>query len=268
MASAVARSGPVTHIPGHHVEATPHTAAPSVSDADADNGRIARRRVVAQAALVYRTQFRRVASTALVVFGFVGAIDTIAVILVVDDHVSRPVGSAITSLVAAVLGMVGIVFYAGALDKVVDANMHGHPEPTIREIWHALPLRRLAVADVLLALMTLAGLALGVVPGVVVFTLFCVVGPVITIEDRPVLDALRRSVSLTRRAFWSTLVLVTVPVQFEHAVLHAIHYTEVFDHPVVPAILLNGALGAAIASFVGLVEVVLAHRLIARDATT
>jgi hypothetical protein len=57
-------------------------------------------------------------------------------------------------------------------------------------------------------------------------------------------------------------------VQFEHAVLHAIHYTEVFDHPVVPAILLNGALGAAIASFVGLVEVVLAHRLIARDATT
>jgi hypothetical protein len=47
-------------------------------------------------------------------------------------------------------------------------------------------------------------------------------------------------------------------------VLHAINYTELFDHPVVPAFLLNGLLGTLIGSVVGLVEVVLAHALIAR----
>ena len=67
-----------------------------------------------------------------------------------------------------------------------------------------------------------------------------------------------------RPHFWLTLVLVTVPLQVEQAVLHAIHYTELFEHPVVPAFLLNGLLGMVIGSAVGLIEVVLAYELIAR----
>ena len=38
----------------------------------------------------------------------------------------------------------------------------------------------------MLALATLAGTALFVIPGVIVFTLWSLVGPVITIEDRSV----------------------------------------------------------------------------------
>ena len=48
--------------------------------------------------------------------------------------------------------------------------------------------------------------------------------------------------------------------------LHAIHYTDIFEHPLVPAFLLNGLLGMVIGSVVGLVEVVLAYELIARNA--
>ena len=46
--------------------------------------------------------------------------------------------------------------------------------------------------------------------------------------------------------------------------MHAIHYTEIFEHPLVPAFLLNGLLGMVIGSVVGLVEVVLAYDLISR----
>ncbi len=108
------------------------------------------------------------------------------------------------------------------------------------------------------------GFALFVIPGIVIFTLWSLVGPVITIEDRPPGSALRRSSALVRRSFWLTLFLVTLPLEVEETVLHAIQYTEIFEHPLIPAFLLNGLLGMVIGSIVGLVEVVLAYELIAR----
>jgi hypothetical protein len=216
----------------------------------------------------YRERFWRVAGTAFTVFGTVAVVDAIATVLVIDRHVSRPIGALITSTAAGVFAMAGVVVYAGLLDKVVGAHLHGHPDLTLEEIWHALPLRRLFVADLVLALATVIGLALFVIPGIVLFTLWSLVGPVITIEDRAVASAFGRSWQLVRSAFWLTFWLVTVPLEIEQAALHAIHYTEIFEHPLVPAFLLNGLLGMVIGSIVGLVEVVLAYELIARPEAT
>ena len=227
-------------------------------------GRLRVREVLGAALRTYRERFWRVAGTAFVVFGAVAAVDAFATVLVIDRHVSRPYGAGITSTVSAVFAMVGVVVYAGILDKVVGAHLHGHPDLSVREIWHVLPLGRLVGADVVLALGTLAGLAVFVIPGVILFTLWSLVGPVITIEDRAVGSALRRSWQLVRPHFWLVLVLVTIPLQVEQAVLHAIHYAEIFEHPLVPAFLLNGLLGMVIGSVVGLIEVVLAYELIAR----
>jgi hypothetical protein len=223
--------------------------------------------VVGAALRTYRERFWRVAGTAFVVFGTVAAIDALATVLVIDRHVSRPLGALITSAISAVFSMVGVVVYAGILDKVVGAHLHGHPDLTLGEIWRVLPMRRLVAADVVLAIATLAGLALFIVPGVVVFTLWSLVGPVITIEDRSVGSALRRSRQLVRPHFWLTLGLVTAPLQVEQAVLHAIHYTDIFEHPLVPAFFLNGLLGMVVGSVVGLVEVVLAYDLISTSTT-
>ncbi len=228
------------------------------------HGRPRPREVIGAALRTYRERFWRVAGTAFVVFGAVAAVDAIATVLVIDRHVSRPVGAAITSAMSAVFSMAGVVVYAGILDKVVGAHLHGHPDLSVREIWRVLPLRRLAAADVVLAAVTLAGLALFVVPGVVIFTLWSLVGPVITIEDRSVSAAFRRSWQLVRPCFWLTLCFVTLPLQVEQTLLHAIHYAEIFEHPFVPAFLLNGMLGMVIGSVVGLIEVVLAYELIAR----
>ena len=226
-----------------------------------------RARGVIRAALrTYRERFWRVAGTAFVVFGAVAAIDAVATVLVIDRHVSRPAGAAITSVASAVFSMVGVVIYAGILDKVVGAHLHGHPDLRIREIRRVLPLRRLVAADVVLAVATIIGLALFVVPGVVVFTMWCLVGPVVTIEDRAVGSAFRRSWQLVRPCFWLTLFLVALPLQVEQTVLHAIHYTDIFEHPLVPAFLVNGLLGMVVGSVVGLVEVVLAYELISRSS--
>jgi hypothetical protein len=211
----------------------------------------------------YRERFWRVAGTAFTVFGIVAVVDAIATVLVIDHHVSRPIGALITSTVAGVFAMAGVVVYAGILDKVVGAHLHGHRDLTLKEVWRVLPLRRLIAADVVLAIATVVGLALFVVPGIILFTLWSLVGPVITIEDRAVTSALGRSWQLVRPAFWLTFWLVTVPLEVEQAALHAIHYTEIFEHPLVPAFLVNGLIGMVIGSIVGLVEVVLAYELIA-----
>lgn len=219
--------------------------------------------VIRAALRTYRDRFRQVAGTAFLVFGSVAVVDTFGAVLVADHHVSRPIGAAITSMVTAVLSATGIVVYAGLLDKLVGAHLHGHEDLPLRQAWRVLPLGRLLAADVALAAAVVVGLALFVVPGVILFTLWSLVGPVITIEDRSVRSAFGRSWQLVRPNFWLTFALVTLPLQVEAVLLHAIHYTEVFEHPLVPALVVNGLLGAVVGSVVGLIEVVLAYELIA-----
>jgi hypothetical protein len=179
------------------------------------------------------------------------------------QHVSSPTGDVIASTAAAVFAMAGVVIYAGVLDKVVGTHVQGEPDLSVTEIVHVLPIRRLIAADQLLAIATLAGLALFVVPGVIIFTLLSLVGPTITIEDRTVGSAFKRSSQLVRPRFWLTFVLMTLPLQLEQAALHAIDHTALFTHPVLPAFIVNGLLGTVIGSVVGLIEVVLAYELIA-----
>jgi hypothetical protein len=238
--------------------------APHAVELAVVHGRLRARDVVRPAMRTYREQFWRVAGTAFFVFGIVAAVDAFATVLVIDRHVSRPIGAAVTSVLAGAFAMAGVVIYAGILDKVVGAHLHGHPNLPIRKIPSVLPLGRLVAADVVLSIATVLGLALFVVPGIVVFTMWSLVGPIITIEDRKVFSALRRSWGLVRPSFWLTFFLVTIPLEIEQAVLHAIHYTEIFEHPLVPALCLNGLLGMVIGSIVGLFEVVLAYELIMR----
>ena len=140
--------------------------------------------------------------------------------------------------------MVGVVVYAGILDKVVGAHLHGHPDlKRSRDLARASHWAGSSEPTCCWRSERSPAWPCSSFPGVILFTLWSLVGPVITIEDRSVGSALRRSWHLVRPCFWLTLGLVTVPLQFEQAVLHAVHYTEIFEHPLVPAFLLNGLLG-------------------------
>jgi len=194
---------------------------------------------------------------AVVVFGTAAALDTLAVRALHDR------GSLFVALLTGPLSvsMAGIVLYAGMLDRIVGHHLHGHERPTIWGALRTLPWTRLLVADALLVAGTTIGVALFVVPGLVFFTAFCLVGPLVNIEAIGVGAAFRRSASLVRTAPWPTVFLVTVPTYVELTLMHGIEYAET-DHAYLLAFGVSAVIGATVGAFVGLFEVTLAYELL------
>jgi hypothetical protein len=220
------------------------------------------RDVVRGALRIYRDRFRRVACVSVVVFGLTGLLDAFVETVIEDGRLGGWVG--VLEPLAAAASTFGLVLFAGVLDVVLDDHLAGRPDRPMRRALADLPLTRLLIADAVVTVVTLLGYVLLVVPGVVAFTLLCITGPVIVAERRGVVDGLRRSVQLVRARFWLVLLVVTVPVSLEEDIAHAIDYRG-FDHPLVAAFVVAAVVGGAVSSFIGLVEVVLAHELATRN---
>ena len=131
----------------------------------------------------------------------------------------------------------------------------------MRGALRTLPWARLLVADAILVAATTIGTALFVVPGLIVFTLFCLVGPLVNIEGIGVTAAFRRSASLVRTAPWPTVFLVTVPTYVEITLLHGFEFAEA-EHAYLLAFAVSAVIGATVGAFVGLFEVTLAYELL------
>ncbi len=205
----------------------------------------------------YRAYPRTVVGLAVVVFGVSAALDTL---------VARSLHDRYSLLVALLTGplsisMAGIVLYAGMLDRIVGHHLHGHERPTLRGSLRTLPWGRLLVADAILVAATTIGVALFVVPGLIVFTLFCLVGPLVNIEGIGVAAAFSRSASLVRTALWPTVFLVTVPTYVELTLLHGVEFAEA-EQPYLLAFGVSAVIGATVGAFVGLFEVTLAYELL------
>ncbi len=106
-------------------------------------------------------------------------------------------------------------------------------------------------------------LALLVIPGLIFFTFFSLVGPAVVMEDRKVFDGFRRSVRLVRGHFWLMFLLVTLPILFEENVVHGI-VEAVDDVGPFLVFVVNTLAGAVVGSVVAVVEVTLASRLAMR----
>jgi hypothetical protein len=208
---------------------------------------------------VLRRRPRRVLGTAAVVFGATALVSAMVEVWVIAANEPVEV-DALASILAAMVTGLGIVFYAGLLDVVVSSLHEGAPDPPVREVLHRLPLTRLLVADVLLVVASGLAAAAFIIPGLVVFTFFGLVGPVIVTEDLGLTAAFRRSAQLVRPHFWMGLFLVTIPFIIEDRVLHSID-PDFFGHPLLGAFVVSAALGATVGAAVGLVEVALAHEL-------
>lgn len=108
-------------------------------------------------------------------------------------------------------GLLGEVFFSGAI-AVSLTHPHGEDPPPLREIARRLKYGRLIAVDLLFVAIVAIGLLLGFVPGVLAYVWLGLAGPVVEIEDRTALGALRRSVNLVRDNFWLVL-LVLVPIE-------------------------------------------------------
>ena len=192
------------------------------------------------------------------------AVEAVAVGLPAASSDYRILEVIVILVVVATGRTLGGVFYAGLLDRLVGHRQGGHPRMSIAEVIRTLPYRRLWVANILLALVTTIGLLLLVIPGVLVYTLFSLVGPIINIEDQSVLRGFRRSAELVLPRFPLVLLLATLPTTAEQVLHEFVHFLLEHQPDYVVAIILDGLLAGTIGAFVGLVEVTLAYELGAR----
>jgi hypothetical protein len=119
------------------------------------------------------------------------------------------------------------------------------------------------IAEVVLLVSVGVGLALFVVPGIIVLTLFTLVGPVIVQERHGVVDGFRRTYRLSRAAWPKILLLVVFLLIVENGAHELIH--QAFHHSALWLQIMSSWLVAAvIGGTVGLVEVALASELMAR----
>jgi hypothetical protein len=219
------------------------------------------RPVVGAAFGTYRRRFGMIAGAALVVFGISASVDVLVDVLA--DQAGDNPGLVALLLTVVGLAVFGTEFFAGLMDRVVGEEERGHPRQQLRQILRTLPYGRLIAVDLLLVLGTaVLSLAL-LVPGIVFFTFYSLVGPAVVMEDRKVLSAFRRSARLVRGHFWLVFLLVTLPIALEENVVHGI--VEAVDSLGLLAVfVINTLAGAAVGSVVAVVEVTLAHRLAIR----
>jgi len=171
--------------------------------------------IYARIALTYRAKAGSLLLIAAAVFvpvGFLDALTTTADVESIDFasglHVLAVVAA--TALIT-MSGLLGEVFYSGAV-AVSLTHPHDERPPSALEVARRLDYKRLILVDVVYVLFVIVGLLIFFVPGILVFVWFGLAGPVVEIEGRGVVAALRRSASLVRGNFW-VVFLVLAPVE-------------------------------------------------------
>jgi hypothetical protein len=114
-------------------------------------------------------------------------------------------------LVLAVTGLVGEVFYTGAVSILLTHPRDGQA-PSLREIAGMVKYGPLIAIDLLYGFGFAVGTILFVIPGALVFVWFGLTAPVVEIEHRGIRAAFRRSVELVRHKFW-IVALVLIPIE-------------------------------------------------------
>jgi hypothetical protein len=121
-------------------------------------------------------------------------------------------GTVVALIVLAITGLLGEVFYTGAVAALMTGDHEDHEPPTLTEIAREVEYGRLIAIDVIYAVVVAIGFILLFVPGVVAFVFLALAAPVVEIEGRGVGDAIRRSVLLVRGRFWMVLAIL-LPIE-------------------------------------------------------
>lgn len=225
------------------------------------------RTVYRDAAQLFREHAGTVVGIAAVVLVPFAVIDALELL-----HVELHGHAALTDVLVAVLvavvsGFAGLasIFYAGLLDYASAAWHRGQEAPSPRSLLHKLPWMQLIVASILWFLVVLAGLLLAVVPGLVALALFSLTGPILVREELRAVPAMRRSAQLVWRRPGLVLLTAVLPFLFELYLADLVG--ELLGHSIALALVVEILATLFLASYVGLLEVVTAHQLIATERT-
>ena len=114
-------------------------------------------------------------------------------------------------LALAATGLIGEVFYTGAVAIALTHPHDGHP-PSLREIAGMISYGPLIAIDLIYGALVAVGLALFFVPGVFAFVWLGLAAPVVEIEHTGIRAAFARSVRLVRGRSW-LVALVLIPTE-------------------------------------------------------
>ena len=114
-------------------------------------------------------------------------------------------------LAIAATGLIGEVFYTGAVAISLTHRRDGHP-PSLREIAGMIDYGTLIAVDLIYGALVALGLVAFFVPGLLAFVWLGLAAPVVEIERRGIRAAFSRSVSLVRGKFW-LVALVLIPLE-------------------------------------------------------
>jgi hypothetical protein len=186
----------------------------------------------------------------------------------IRGHWTRIAGAAFVFFVpTSSFRFLGEVVFAGFLDMAVGDSWFRHEERTLRDVVRDLPWVPLVIVDVVVVTAAVIGLALFVVPGVIVYTFWGLAGPVVVQERHRWRDGLRRTYQISRPHWGLVLVLVVIPLGFEHALAHAVRdYVDQWG-----ALATVGGewfIAATMLGVIGVVDVALANELMARTPFT
>lgn len=175
------------------------------------SGRLTVLGAYARIARAYLRWARILLTLGLVVFIPVGLVHSIAIEADIGQldfgGIVVLLGLAAALVVLVVTGLLGEVFYTGAVAASLTHAHDGRP-PTLREIARAIDYGRLIAVDLIYGAVVAIGTVLLVVPGILAFVWLALAAPAVEIERRGVRDSLRRSVQLVRGRFWLVLAVL------------------------------------------------------------
>jgi hypothetical protein len=213
--------------------------------------------LIAMAWRTFKREPGRVVIPGLVIFGLDAFQGTLYTVLAVD-HLGL---ESLASTFVFGASTLGLTFYSGMLERLIGSVERNEPAQPIGHVIRTLPWGRLLVAEAILLVVDAAAALLVVLPGLIVGTLFALVGPLINLLDSSVPDAFRRSVQLVGPHFMLVFVFISIPLAIEHEVLVLI--ADLIPHEHVWLIFLsNFVLGDLFGMALGLMEVTLAERLV------
>lgn len=175
-------------------------------------------------------------------------------------------GAVLALLLLATTGLIGEVFYTGA---VAIALTHPHDSdgepPSLRQVAGMIDYRALIAVDLIFGVLVALGFVTFVIPGILVFVYLGLAAPVVEIEHRGVRAALGRSYRLVRGHFWLVLaVLVPIEIASDAATNLATHLThDLLGESLVAEWLTDTATNIVLTPFYAVAAVLLALNLIA-----
>jgi hypothetical protein len=230
---------------------------PAVADARPPRHRLHPLELTSMAWRTARTEPTRVIVPALVIFGL-DALQGTFYTEVAVDHLG------IGSVIGAVLfgaSTLGLTFYSGMLERLVGSVERNEPAQPVHVVLRTLPWLRLLVADTILVVLSAVASVALVVPGLIVGTVFALVGPLINLLDTSVPEAFKRSVYLVWPHFMLVFLIITLPLAIEHEVV--VFVAELIPHEHIWAVFLTTfLLGDLFGMALGLMEVTMAERLV------